>query len=323
MTAWSVIGWAVAPPPSPPSTVPGTATARGGGIEGVDVATDGGGVVGRSPLMVGGTRLPLREIASTSEAATAAPPRAIVPSRRCKPPANAGAAFVAAALDAVPTAAVDAVVAAAAGEALAARAPAPASAAPAAIGAASEVSGADAASSSAMVSGPSTPATAATVSGAAGASSVGRIRTGAPSESSMIGSPGSLGVEPAISSAGPAVLPAARPSARMAPSPRAPAAAVPAPCRVSRVPVVLGTPVSCSTVGPSFLRTAEGSTRASPPIGTTASGQMRMTLALGATSWTMPTATTPIPSSMTTTSGRCASSCEASSEVVEASPTTS
>ncbi len=101
-----------------------------------------------------------------------------------------------------------------------------------------------------MVSGPSTPAPAAVVSAVAGASSVGRIRTGAPSESSMIGSPGALGVEAATSPAGPAVLPAARPSARMAPSPRAPAAAAPAPCRASSAPVVLGTPVSCSTVGP-------------------------------------------------------------------------
>jgi hypothetical protein len=88
-------------------------------------------------------------------------------------------------------------------------------------------------------------------------------------------------------------------------------------------PVAQGTPVRRSTAGPNSRSTADGSTRASLPIGTTSPGHARMILAPGTISRTMPTAVAPMPSSMTTTSGWCRASSLARSAEADASPTTS
>jgi hypothetical protein len=72
--------------------------------------------------------------------------------------------------------------------------------------------------------------------------------------------------------------------------------------RVNDPEIALG-PTTRSTAEARSRATFPGSTRASPPIGTTAPGHTSTTLASGKASCTVPTAITPMPSSSTTTSG--------------------
>ena len=92
----------------------------------------------------------------------------------------------------------------------------------------------------------------------------------------------------------------------------------------SKDPVIDGSlPVTFATAPPRLFRTFDGSTRASPPIGTTAPGHTRTIFVRGAISRVICTAVTPMPSSKTTASGWCSASTFASSADVAASATTS
>lgn len=83
------------------------------------------------------------------------------------------------------------------------------------------------------------------------------------------------------------------------------------------------TPATRSTAAARSRATLPGSTRASPPIGTTAPGHTSTTFAEGRASWTRPTAFTPMPSSSTTTSGRWTVRARDRSAMLSALPATS
>jgi hypothetical protein len=282
----------VAPGPDEPFGDPGEIVGLGAPTE-IEAA-------GPSPITCTGTRLPLRATASTNELATAAPPSAIVPSRRCH-------ALGGGVTTTPPSAAASE----------AAATPAAATTGPATVAAGP---------SSATVRGPVTCPAIVSRTWPAAVPSAGRITMPAASA-------------PATAAAAPVAAATSRPSGvtvspsaaaislrRASISPRVstpPIAARFGAAAAAPKPVAQGTPVSRSTVGPRSRRIAAGSTRASPPTGTTPPGQARITLAPGTISWTIPTAVAPIPSSITTTSGRCRASSRARSADAVASPTTS
>jgi hypothetical protein len=266
----------------------------------------GVGDMGGAPTMSrAGILEPLKESASTRALVTAAPPRAMDPKRRLisAPGIPADPAVAGTSPPADPVSPL-----AAAAAAVPASAAMPA-AAPAAAASSTDVRGPAAGSS------PPSPRSA-SVEGVTG-----RIRTGASSVASMTASPPRSG---SMSASAPRAL-ASCSRRRDSRSPSAsPPATEDAPSqRLALRLDALGTPVRRSTARPRSRRTDDGSTWASPPIGTTALGQTRITLASGANSRVSSTAAAPIPSPSTMTSGSEAWSVAASAAESAASPTTS